>query len=201
MITAKHFPGVMPRAVARRLPARCRSAIATTWGTVKLTVAVTVIPSATHSSSTSSPAAVAGSFTAIFGAQAWKALRHRIHAIAIGCADRIDLGADEAAAAAALLEGREQLLRRPGDGDFHQSFGLLLGGQPAGERSIDIGAPALAVALERSRGQHRVGRDADGAPAQAELELAGVGRVVPPLRGGVFDHPIQICHEGYRPPR
>ena len=37
----------------------------TTWGTVKLTVAVIVIPSATHSSSTSSPAAVTGSLTAL----------------------------------------------------------------------------------------------------------------------------------------
>jgi len=59
---------------ARRIPALCRSAIATVCGTVKLTVAVTVIPSATQSSSTSRPALVAGSLTAIFGAQAWKRL-------------------------------------------------------------------------------------------------------------------------------
>ena len=43
--------------------------MATTWGTVKLTVAVTVIPSATHSSRTSSPAAVTGNLTAMLGAQ------------------------------------------------------------------------------------------------------------------------------------
>jgi hypothetical protein len=95
------------------------------------------------------------------------------------------------------VEGREQLLRRPGDGHFHQSFGLLLGGQPAGERPIDVRPPALAVALERSCGQDRVGGDADGAPAQPEFQLARVGRVVPPLCGGVFDHPIEVCHQGF----
>ena len=49
-------------------------ALGPTCGTVKLTVAVTVIPSATQFSSTSSPAPVAGSFTAIFGDQAWNRL-------------------------------------------------------------------------------------------------------------------------------
>jgi len=42
--------------------------MAITWGTVKLTVHVTLMPSATQSSSTSMPALVAGNFTAIFGA-------------------------------------------------------------------------------------------------------------------------------------
>ena len=71
MITAKHFPGLDARVSrARAMPARCRSAIATTCGTVKLTVAVVVMPSATQSSSTSRPAAVAGSLTAMFGAHA-----------------------------------------------------------------------------------------------------------------------------------
>ncbi len=70
MITAKQRPGAIPAWVARAAPRRCRSATATTCGTVKLTVAVTVMPSATHSSSTSSPAAVTGSLTAMLGAQA-----------------------------------------------------------------------------------------------------------------------------------
>ena len=46
--------------------------MASACGTVKLTVAAVVMPSAAQSSSTSSPAAVAGSLTAIFGAQEWK---------------------------------------------------------------------------------------------------------------------------------
>jgi hypothetical protein len=44
MITEKHFPGSIPAARARRWPARCRSAIASTCGRVKLTVQVTVDP-------------------------------------------------------------------------------------------------------------------------------------------------------------
>ena len=43
--------------------------MASACGSVKLTVAVTVIPSGMHASNTSSPAAVAGSFTAMLGAQ------------------------------------------------------------------------------------------------------------------------------------
>src|ERR1035441_10346274 len=43
MITAKHLPGWLPIALARAMPCRCRSATATTCGTVKLTVAATVI--------------------------------------------------------------------------------------------------------------------------------------------------------------
>ena len=74
--TAKQWPGVFPAARARSEPRRWRSAMARTWGTVKLTVAVIVIPSATQSSSTSKAAAVAGSLTAIFGAQAWYRYRH-----------------------------------------------------------------------------------------------------------------------------
>ena len=48
-----------------------RSAMATVCGTVKLTVAAVVIPSAAQSSSTSIPALVAGNLTAMFGAHAW----------------------------------------------------------------------------------------------------------------------------------
>ena len=69
MRTGKQCPGVLPAARARAAPFLCRSAMARTCGTVKLTVAVMVIPSATQSSSTSRAAAVAGSFTAMLGAQ------------------------------------------------------------------------------------------------------------------------------------
>src|ERR1035437_7432953 len=56
------------------MPLRCRSAMARTCGTVKLTVIVLVIPSAMHSSSTSRPDNAPGSLTAMLGAHWWKRL-------------------------------------------------------------------------------------------------------------------------------
>ena len=99
MMTAKHFPGsISLGAGARGFRRDGARAMASACGTVKLTVAVTVIPSATQSSSTSRPAAVAGSLTAIFGRPGVETPGHGKHALAVAGAQRIHLRAHEAVA-------------------------------------------------------------------------------------------------------
>lgn len=67
MSTAKHWPCARPCPLAPTA-LRWRSATATACATEKLTVAVTVMPAAVQRSSTSRPAAVTGSLTAMFAA-------------------------------------------------------------------------------------------------------------------------------------
>ena len=59
-----------PRARARSRPRSNASATAMAWETVKLTVALTLMPAATSSSAASMPAAVAGTLMATLGATA-----------------------------------------------------------------------------------------------------------------------------------
>ena len=202
MITAKHLPGSMPLARARAEPARCRSAMASVCGTVKLTVAAVVMPSAAHSSSTSRPAAVAGSLTAIFGAQAWKRFAIAEHALAVAGAHRVDLRADEAGLAPRAFVLGAESRGAAQDRDLHEGFGLLLGGQIARENGVDVGGPKLAIGAEGDVREKRIRSGADGAAFEAQVEFGRGGRVVPPPGPGVLQDPIQVrrIHEKISPP-
>ena len=106
--------------------------MASTWGTVKLTVAVTVIPSATHSSSTSRPARVTGSLTAMLGAQAWCRCAMLQHRLSVARAGGVDLRAGIALRAVPSLVDRFQLAGGILHHHLHEQVRLFLGVMPAG---------------------------------------------------------------------
>ena len=58
-----------PRAANASRPRSIASATASAWGTVKQTVALTLIPSPVAASIAAMPARVAGNFTCMFGAR------------------------------------------------------------------------------------------------------------------------------------
>ena len=69
-----HRGGFTPLATAFALPRAYASATAMAWATETLMVAQMGMPSSARCSMTSTPEAVAGSFTAMLGAQEWTRL-------------------------------------------------------------------------------------------------------------------------------
>ena len=183
---ADHDDGETPARRECRSPsrarsrARCRSAMAIACGTVKLTVAVVVMPSATQSSSTSRPAAVAGSLTAMFGAQAWKRFAIGRHAGAIAGASGLTCAHTQPGRPAAGLVNRQQTFgcvrRRPP----RQRLGLLFRRSGLRLRAFDGCRPRAHGCSSQRRHEHRVRGHSNGATLQTAVQLDRISRVMPP---------------------
>jgi hypothetical protein len=87
---------------------------------------------------------------------------------------------------------RHQLLGRFGDRNLHQRFRFGFRRQIPCDHPVDVGRPQRPVFHQRQIGQKRVRRDANGAALQAQRQLGSLGRVVPPLRAGIANYPVQI---------
>ncbi len=56
-----------------------------------------------------------------------------------------------------------------GDGDTHQGFGLLLGGQVVRVHGIDFGGPVVPMGFQGHTGEDGIGGCADGAALETEI--------------------------------
>ena len=164
MITAKHFPGAIPLSFARAMPARCRSAIAITCGTVKLTVSGRGDALGDAILEHVEPRRGRGQLDGDVRRPRVEPLRHRVHALAIAGARRVHLRAHIARLPPAGVERRPQPIGGLHDRDPGQRFGFFFGGKIAIEDRTDRRAPQLAILLECGAGEHGVRRDADRPP-------------------------------------
>jgi hypothetical protein len=162
-------------------------------GTVKLTVAVTVMPVRDALFQHVETGGGGRKLHRDVRRPRVKALRHGPHAFAVPSPRRIHLRAHQARPVAGRLERREQFPGGLRDRNLHQRFGFLLRWQVARKRSIDIRAPQLAILRDCCSRQDRIGRDANRPPIQTDLELGRIGRVVPPSGLRVLDDPTEIC--------
>ena len=172
-MTAKHLPGVMPWALARSAPRRCRSAVAMTCGHR--------VADRQRARDALGGAILQHVESRRRGRQLDRDIRgpstepsgHRQHGLAIPGLHRIHLGTDIARSAAALFVLRQQLLGHVADRDVHQFLGLLLGLGVLSEHALDLARPRGLIGLERHTREKGIGGRADGPASIPRLSSAG----------------------------
>ena len=117
---------------------------------------------------------------------------HRQHLVAIAGTRRVDLRTDEAVLAAASFKRRQE----PAGGARHRDLDVRFGKRVGRQTTVFDGrtrvSPGRRRARHGGRDEDRIRRDAAGAAIQRQVQLGGIGRVVPPAGRRAAPEPVEI---------